>query len=369
MMKSALRVRLGEATAAWGRLWGIAFAAGAIVGLVSCGQSEVVPESAPVQVRSEVERARPALLADEPWTFESVPGRAMRTASYRVFTTLPRGSIADQMPTFLEQAVTNYRTAIVLLPGPAVAMDTYLLSNRPQWQRLTKTLLGDAANAYLHIQRGGVAVGGRAMLYEIGPRDTFVIAAHEGWHQYTQRVMKDALPVWLDEGVATYMEGFRWSAQWPGEAEFSGWANLERYDTLRMASQANVLMSLEQIVNLGPGDLVQAGPDAALVAYAQMWALIHFLREGDEGEHAAGLRAMLSDAAAGKMSARVRREVGARAAEQFAARRAGADVLRVYLGKSAAAMEESYRAAIERIVELGGRDAIVAGKSPLAAGK
>ena len=50
-------------------------------------------------------------------------------------------------------------------------------------------------------------------------------------------------------------------------------------------------------------------------------------------------------------------------------RRAGADVLRVYVGKSAAAMEESYRAAIERIVELGGRDAIVAGKSPLAAGK
>lgn len=368
-MKSALRFRLGEAMAAWRRWWGIALAAGAIVLLVSCGQSELVPENAPVQVRSEVERARPVLLADEPWTFESVPGRAMRTASYRVFTTLPRGSIADQMPTFLEQAVMNYRTAIVLLPGPAVAMDTYLLSNRPQWQRLTKTLLGDAANAYLHIQRGGVAVGGRAMLYEIGPRDTFVIAAHEGWHQYTQRVMKDALPVWLDEGVATYMEGFRWSAQWPGEADFSGWANLERYDTLRMASQANVLMSLEQIVNLGPGDLVQAGPDAALVAYAQMWALIHFLREGDEGEHAAGLRAMLSDAAAGKMSARVRREVGARAAEQFAARRAGADVLRVYVGKSAAAMEESYRAAIERIVELGGRDAIVAGKSPLAAGK
>jgi len=208
-------------------------------------------------------------------------------------------------------------------------------------------------------------VGGRAMLYEIGPRDTFVIAAHEGWHQYTQRVMKDPLPVWLDEGVATFMEGFRWSAERAGEAEFSGWANLERYDTLRMAWQAGVLMSLEQIVNLGPGDLVQAGPDAALVAYAQMWALIHFLREGDDGEHAAGLRAMLSDAAMGKMSARVRREVGARAAEQFAARRGGADVLRLYVGKSAAALETSYRAAIDSVVEVGGRDAVVVGKSPL----
>jgi hypothetical protein len=71
--------------------------------------------------------------------------------------------------------------------------------------------MGSDAEVYLKIQRGGFAASGRAILYDIGPRDTFAIAAHEGWHQYTQKSFRAPLTVSFEEGLATYMEGFRWS--------------------------------------------------------------------------------------------------------------------------------------------------------------
>ena len=57
--------------------------------------------------------------------------------------------------------------------------------------------LGDGAGKRRH---DGVAV-----LYNIGTRDTFAIAAHEGWHQFSGRHFKYRLPSWLDEGVALFI--------------------------------------------------------------------------------------------------------------------------------------------------------------------
>ncbi|MDX2118139.1 MAG: DUF1570 domain-containing protein [Planctomycetota bacterium] len=353
------------------RLLRVAFSAGSaalLAVLGACGSHSAKPDRPTAALGSsspDAAATRATVVGEEPWTFESVPGRAVRTSSYRVFTIVPRGRSADDLPMFLEQALLHYRTAITVLPPPPVAMDAYVLANRSQWQRLTRTVLGDGAGPYINIPRGGVAVGGKAMYFDIGTRDTFVIAAHEGWHQYTQTAFRDPLPVWLDEGVATFMEGFSWDHATPGLAAFNGWNNLERYDALRRGVQSDTLLSLEALVNLGPADLVEAGPDVALVVYAQMWALIHFLREGENGEFASSLRQMLADAASGEMSVRLARDAGPRAGEQFRSRRAGADVFRIYTGRSAASIERAYRATIEQIIALGGRDAVVAGRSPL----
>jgi len=294
-----------------------------------------------------------------------VPGRAIRTANYRVFTILPRGSIADRMPAFLEASLARYRSAFVPLDGPEVAMESFLVTTRGQWQRLAKTLLGDDAGAFLHIQRGGVSIQGRGMFYDIGPRDTFVIAAHEGWHQFAQRTFREPLPTWADEGLATYMEGFRWSDTRPGEPEFNGWINLERFDALRSAHRSNLLLRLEQLVAVSPQDLAEAGPDTALVVYAQLWAMMHFLREGSQGEHAGALSRLVADSAEGRVAEHVERALGTSAADRVRGRRGGADVFKAYFG-SPAAMEDEYRAAVERIVELGGRERVAAGRSALA---
>jgi hypothetical protein len=307
----------------------------------------------------------------EPWTLESKDGKIITTLSYRILTTATRTSITDRIPVFMEAALIHYTTALGALPRPDGLMDTYLMANRPQWARMTQRFMGEQADTYLQIQRGGFASGGKAILYDIGPRDTFAIAAHEGWHQYSQRTFKNPLPVTLEEGVATYMEGFRWISPGSDEASrlptFMPWSNWERYEQLRQAERNGKLVPLDKLMRSTPQELMAGDPDNALVYYAQVWALIHFLNEDGAGQYRGALKEMLSDAAAGRLIPKIQRELGSRAAGAYSARRGGVDLLALYTGRSAAALDGDYQLFIKAILKTGSRGKIVAGKSPLSA--
>src|SRR4051812_46800668 len=155
--------------------------------------------------------ASPGVLAPSPrlgeWSFEGRPGLLVRTRSYRLFTTVTDGDLLAQMPGFLERALDTYTAAFGPLPRPPLPLDTFLMADRAQWADLSRQVMGREAAALLKIERGGFASGGRALLWALGPRDTFAIAAHEGWHQFTQRTFADQLPAWLEEGIAVAMEG------------------------------------------------------------------------------------------------------------------------------------------------------------------
>jgi hypothetical protein len=302
----------------------------------------------------------------EPWTYEAKEGKIIQTLSYRILTTATKTSLTDRIPMFMEVALVHYTTSLGTLPRPEGAMETYVMANRPQWVRLTQRFMGDQAETYLQIQRGGFASGGRAILYDIGPRDTFAIAAHEGWHQYTQKAFKNPLPVTLEEGVATYMEGFRWDAQAADKPIFLPWSNWERYEQLRQAERGGKLFSLEKLMRSTPQELMAGDPDAALVYYAQVWALIHFLNEEGGGQYQKALKAMLSDAANGKLLLKIQKEFGSRAAGAYANRRTGVDLLKLYTGRSAVDLDADYQAFIKAIVKNGSRGKIVAGQSPVA---
>jgi hypothetical protein len=306
------------------------------------------------------------VLSVEPWTYESKDGKIISTLSYRILTTVSKTSLTDRMPMFLETALIHYTTALGPLPRPDGAMETYLMGTRPQWARMTQRFMGEQAETYLQIQRGGFASGGRAILYDIGPRDTFAIAAHEGWHQYTQKAFKNPLPVTLEEGVATYMEGFRWDAPGSDKANFLPWSNWERYEQLRQAERNGKLVPLDKLMRSTPQELMAGDPDNALVYYAQVWALIHFLNEDGGGQYSKALRAMVSDAANGRLIPRIQRELGSRTAGVYAARRGGVDLLALYTGRSAGALDSDYQAFIKAIVKTGSRAKIVAGQSPLS---
>jgi hypothetical protein len=274
---------------------------------------------------------------------------------------------------FMESALIHYTTALGPLPRPDSAMETYLMGTRPQWARMTQRFMGEQAETYLQIQRGGFASGGKAILYDIGPRDTFAIAAHEGWHQYSQKTFKNPLPVTLEEGVATYMEGFRWTP--PGSdvpassattPTFMPWSNWERYEQLRQAERNGKLVPLDKLMRSTPQELMAGDPDNALVYYAQVWALIHFLNEDGAGQYQKALQAMLSDAANGRLVTKIQKELGSRAAGAYMTRRTGVDLLALYTGRTAAAMDGDYQLFIRAIVKTGSRGKIVAGKSPLS---
>ena len=317
------------------------------------GNVAPMPEPAPRQTRQQPVPS--AVLSIEPWTFGQSDGSIIRTQHYRVFTTSDRPIIRQVLPGFLEASLVQYRTSLADLPAPPVKLDTYLMDTRPEWATLTRALMRERAETYLRIQRGGFAASGRGVYRDLGTlSDTLNLAAHEGWHQYTQLTFKTRLPTYLEEGIATYMEGFRFDPSRPTAPIFMPWANTERYDQLRAAAGKGQLFSLSELVSSSPQNLIATNQTRALTWYAQVWALVHFLREGESGLYAAGFQTMLTDAAGGvSESTRTSR------------RRQMLNPFPVYFDSSADELDAAYQAFIERITAPGARDKIVAGRSPL----
>jgi hypothetical protein len=294
---------------------------------------------------------------EEPWSFNGVPGRMVRTTWYRLFTTDTDPGIQRQLPEFLERCLDRYTAELALLPRPPMRLDTFLMRDRDQWELLTRQAMGSEAAPFLAIQRGGFASGGRALLWSIGRRDTFAITAHEGWHQYTQRTFRESLPAWAEEGVAVYMEGFTADERDPARPVANPWANLERFDRLRAAAQAGRLLTLRELADLTPDSLMTAGADRALDAYAQLWALMLYLRA--DGSRAAALKLLLADAADGRLARRAILARGEVVPIEGAPAPSGREVFEAYLGEPQP-FEPGYRAFIARLVAAD-RAAIAAG--------
>lgn len=311
----------------------------------------------------------PIVESVEPWTYNGTPGRLIRTAHYRVFTTQPDTVLNDRVPLFIEDALNEYRTSLSKpgqpLPEPELKLDTYILRTRADWALLTRQLTGEQAELYLRIPRGGFAFGGKALLFDIGTRDTLAILAHEGWHQYTQRAFRQPLPIWLEEGIATYMEGHRWGGAGGGTPQFLPWCNVERFDQLRRAEAQKRLLPLDKLLESAPQDLMNRYTDDALIYYAQVWALTHFLAEGADGKYRAGLADLLADAAAGTADRRIGAVLGPAYANRILMNRRGQGVFLAYFNQDIAEAAREYEAFVAELVQSGSRGAIVEGRSPL----
>lgn len=329
-------------------------------GLASCaGGVTGSPERTGDSVAAAPEA--PVLLSIEPWSFRGAEGEILRTRHYRIFTTEREPTYLDRLPPFLERALSHYRTSIAALPAPEQRLDTYLMDSRPQWTALTQQLLGARGARFTHIQRGGFATRGIGVFYDIGLFDTFAIAAHEGWHQYLQRTFETPLPLWLDEGLATYMEGHKWDG---AEPLFLPWANVERFDHLRRAHAARDLISLDDLLAYSPADRMGGASAETLTYYAQVWALAHFLAEGAGGRHRQGLRNLLLDAANGQAPRAVALRAGREAMVEALRTRRGAAYFTTYFDADLERASLEYASFVEELVRPGSRDAIAAGRSP-----
>ncbi len=286
------------------------------------------------------------------WNFGSHEGMVLLTPHYRIYTTLTRHSVLDRLPLFMERALAQYTSALAHLPEPTTKLDTYLFETRGQWEAKTRQMLPDQAATFLTLGRGGFTTHGTSVLYYIGRSDTLAIAAHEGWHQYSQRTFRSPLPLWLEEGIATWMEGYVTHPD--GLPRFRAWSNLERYHTLRDAVRAGQLIPLGEIMSRTPQSFLESGKNRLLIYYAQVWALTHFLCEGENARYRSALQLVLTEAAQGRLKGTGRR-----------GSRAGTAVLVDYFDDNPADFERRYRAFVDEIVQTGGRSRIVQGRSPL----
>lgn len=306
---------------------------------------------------------RPEILAREPWKYTTATGEILRTANYRIYSTAEDPVIRERLAAFIEHALAHYRTAITPLPAPTARLDTYLLNNRPQWERLTKQLMGPQAEMLLKIPRGGYASRGIGVYYNIGLFDTLAIAGHEGWHQFTQRVLAEPLPVWLEEGLATFMEGHRWEENQP---VFRAWSNVQRFDQLRKAASNKELLPLSEILESRPQDFLETTDDRVLTFYAQLWALTHFLNEGENGKYRASLKRVIDDAASGRLTSTIAGgESAAGDRPAMLAARTGPAVFLTYFNENLDAAEGEYQRFLDLLTQTGSRGPIVEGRSPI----
>lgn len=218
----------------------------------------------------------------EPWSFDGNSGVRLRTPSWDIRTTIRHDRITDMLPRFYERALERYATALAPLPWPRQRLNVYLLGDQRQWQSKLVDALGAEAAQWTGLGRGGVTVDGTALLYDLDGRGrsraTLRIAAHEGWHQYAEAVLRDPLPTWLDEGIATWMEGFRIGPTGP---QFQPLRNWDRIATLRRVIAADALGPLRDLLDADPATVLEEGRQQLLGYYAQLWALTCFLAEDE----------------------------------------------------------------------------------------
>jgi hypothetical protein len=305
------------------------------------------------------------ILATDGWEFGTPPntsrGLAITTRSYRLYTTTRDAALAARLPTLLEAALAQYRTLITPLPLPAERVETFVLANRGEWVRCVQTLWADRADAYMTIQRGGITANTKSVLFDLGPRDTLVLAAHEGWHQFTQATFKEQLPVWAEEGIATLMEGFRSE---PGEHTrytFMPWANLERFDRLRDAHGSGAIMDLPTLLASSPSRELSGGDP--LTWYAQVWALSHWLMQP---QRRPAFERMVANAADGTLLQTVASTRGEAARVAATRGRGGLEIFATYFGDPAAhgPLDNDYKDFIRSVVAVGSRDRVTQGQPP-----
>jgi hypothetical protein len=231
------------------------------------------------------------------WSFAGIPGEKLQTRHYVIYTTAGTRALRQELPGFMESAYSQYLQLTGLADKPAAPMVIYLLGDRGQWAAMTQTVTAPYQQTYLTIQNGGYCYQGVCVLWDLSHVATYSIAAHEGLHQFLFHRVRQPLPAWVEEGLATQMEGFSPSGQ---SIALSPGQNNLRLVSLRTELSAQRWVGLSDLLESDAGEFLTThsslqGPEY----YAQLWAMLSFILS--EPDYSGGLRRMIAQAEAGNL--------------------------------------------------------------------
>jgi len=175
--------------------------------------------------------------------------------------------------------------------------------------------------------------------------------------------------VWLEEGIACFMEGVRGGVN-GAPPTFIPWRNFERYGELRDVVSRDRLVPLEDFIQGTPQDYLRDGRRTLLGYYAQAWALVHFLNEGEGGRYRKGLERLLTDGIEGRIASTIweSNKAGTRNERRLAiGRQVGPAVMREYFSEDIARMGAEYEAFVREMVKRGNGERVWRGESPFQA--
>ncbi len=289
---------------------------------------------------SSADRGPEFEVSEQPWSYRQASGIHLTTDHFELFTTIHDAELRDYLPGFLEACFQQYSALLPLPAGSERRLKTYLFATQRQWMNFTRERFPSRSDLLTSVQVGGYASGDLCVTRYIQPRTyTLSVIAHEGLHQYFGTHFEQRLPAWLNEGLATYCEGFDVRA---GRPVFSPKNNTFRRNPLRQTLAANALLPLSELLATSPGKvIVQSQSRLTRAYYAQAWALVVFLQHGGNERFTSGFRQMLDDVATGQLGQRAR---AARISSGSPTRLSfGEAVFRAYITEDLAAFEQQYR--------------------------
>ncbi|MDI6733142.1 MAG: DUF1570 domain-containing protein, partial [Planctomycetota bacterium] len=110
---------------------------------------------------------------------------------------------------------------------------------------------------------GGVYMGDRIMTYYQPPGTTSVLL-HEGTHQFVHLVAGVDVPLWINEGLASYYEASRFE----GTSLKTNIINQERLNNIRRRIEKKTISTFEEVINIRLA--------FTSYEYAHSWSLIYF---------------------------------------------------------------------------------------------
>ncbi|MBT3198601.1 MAG: hypothetical protein HN350_01675 [Phycisphaerales bacterium] len=233
-----------------------------------------------------------------PWNTPHAKGQQLITDHYRIYTTVKKRSLLKYLPGLMEASYSRYLTLTGLSDRPQnKRMPMYIMSTRKEWASLTQHRLGKHAGAALSISAGGYCYDGVCVLWDIGPRGTLSVAAHEGLHQFFAHRLAQSLPMWFEEGICVLAEGHQMHK---GTLRFTPGNNPGRITALRNAIVNSHWKTIDQLLPMDAGDAVGTGRiEKAVAYYGQVWSLAMFIRS--QPIYNAGMQRMIADAQDGKI--------------------------------------------------------------------
>ncbi|MBN1764256.1 MAG: hypothetical protein JW860_03280 [Sedimentisphaerales bacterium] len=228
------------------------------------------------------------------------------TSHYDVYNTLDDPLILRQVPVFLESAFRSYSEVMGHSITVPEKLAVYFFKTRSQWEDFTRHWTGPMADNYLKIQSGAYYLNGACIAYNLTRQSSFSVLAHEGWHQFSDELFTYRLPAWLDEGLATNFEAYHWEN---GRVIFDANTNGSRLFSLRQTYAADALFNISDLLTLDAGRVIShttfnvdgtQSNTRVIAYYAQLYALVRFLREYEYGIYREKFQQMLDDAYLGR---------------------------------------------------------------------
>ena len=289
----------------------------------------------------------PLTFDTQKWSEDGFTGRRLSTQHFDIYSTLRDEDFESALPGFVEAAYGAYEKLLPAPTGGTERLVLYVFGLRTEWQAFTERRFPVRFPIYRRIRNGGYTEGNVSALFCRDHGSALATIAHEGWHQYVSSRFTQVLPAWLNEGLAC---GFESVDSFGVRPRFDPNQNTFRINSLREGIQQDNLMSLAEIVETDAGRMLAGKSLRNTDAYyAQVWALITFLRRGAGGRYRADFDRLLEDIADDTLGKRL--SADRLLSGESAATTLGETVFRIYFHTTPKELEAVY---YDHLVRLAG---------------